>query len=71
MLQVLSGYTYNAARAYHMENKIGSLEEGKYADIIALEKNLFTMPEEEIMDNHVIFTMCCGKITNKTFKSRT
>ena len=68
MLQVLSGYTFNAARAYHMEDKIGSLEEGKYADIIVLKENLFTMPEEEIMDNQVVFTMCCGKITNDALK---
>ncbi len=61
MLETLHGYTENAARAYGKEDMLGTLDVGKCADIIALDQNFFTMPEEEIMNNHVIFTMCNGE----------
>ena len=32
----------------HMDHKLGSIEVGKYADLVVLEKNLFDIPLTEI-----------------------
>ena len=46
-----------------MEDKIGSLEVGKYADIVILEENLFDVPPRNIADVKVLATMMNGKFT--------
>ena len=45
-----------------MEGRIGSLEVGKYADRIVLEKNFMQAPEEELARNRVLLTMVGGKV---------
>ena len=47
----------------HMEDKTGSLEVGKYADLVVLEKDLHAMDPHEIMDTKVLLTMLGGKPT--------
>ena len=44
------------------ENIKGTLEIGKYADIVGLERNIYNIPEDEIKDVKVSFTMVNGKI---------
>ncbi|WP_368653710.1 amidohydrolase family protein [Ornithinibacillus sp. 4-3] len=41
---------------------IGSLEAGKRADIVVLDRNLFEIPAEEIRDAKVSLTMMDGKV---------
>lgn len=60
--QALSAYTYGTAYAVGMEKKTGTLEAGKYADIVVLNKNLLTIPEEKILDTKVLMTIMNGKI---------
>ena len=61
--QIIMGYTQNGARQIRMENEIGSIEKGKLADLIVLDRNLFdidsdtiwkTKPEAVLMEGEVI-----------------
>ena len=61
--QCLEAYTINAAYCMHMEDKIGSLEAGKYADLVVLEKDLHGIDPHEIMDTRVLLTMLGGRPT--------
>jgi predicted amidohydrolase YtcJ len=54
-------YTINAAYANHMERETGSIEVGKLADLIVLERNLFDTPPEEIHTVRVLRTVLEGQ----------
>ena len=45
-----------------MEHETGSIEVGKKADLVVLERNLFEIPLEEIGDVKVMMTMFEGKM---------
>lgn len=60
--EALHAYTYGAAYAIGMEDKIGTLEAGKYADITVLDKNLFIRPTEEILNTQVVLTIMNGNV---------
>ena len=45
--QALRSVTINAAWQLHMEEKIGSIEVGKYADFTLLSDNLYDLPPEQ------------------------
>jgi predicted amidohydrolase YtcJ len=45
-----------------MEAFTGSIEVGKRADLIVLEKNLFEIPVEQIYGTKVLMTMLDGKV---------
>lgn len=57
-------YSYTLANAYAAfeEDIKGSLEAGKYADLVILSKNLITCPEQEIPETQVLLTMVNGEI---------
>ncbi len=61
-------YSYTMANAYAAfeEASKGSLETGKYADIIILSEDLMRCKEDEILSTEVLLTMVGGKI--KHFK---
>lgn len=44
------------------ENELGSLETGKLADLVVLNKDYFTVPEEEIAKLYPVMTIVGGKI---------
>ena len=44
------------------ENKLGSLESGKLADLVVLDKDYLTVPVEEIKNLRVMMTMVGGKV---------
>ena len=46
--QAIRFYTINNARLLFLEKEIGSLEPGKRADFLILDRDLLTCPEEEI-----------------------
>jgi predicted amidohydrolase YtcJ len=58
---MIASYTYNGAYANFLEQKTGSLEPGKQADLIVLEKNLFEIPAEDISKVKVLLTIVAGK----------
>ncbi|HEX5841528.1 MAG TPA: amidohydrolase [Pseudomonas sp.] len=59
---VLRAITRNAAEQLHLEQAVGSLEVGKFADLIVLEKNFMQVPEEELARNKVLLTLVGGKV---------
>jgi len=58
----LRAITINSAWQLRLENLVGSVEEGKFADLIVLEGNFMQMPEEELARNQVLLTMVGGKV---------
>jgi predicted amidohydrolase YtcJ len=54
-------FTINAARAMEREADIGSIEVGKSADMIVLDRNLFEIPPEEIYETLVERTVFKGE----------
>lgn len=60
--EALAGYTRWAAYAYGRQEELGTLEEGKFADIIVINRNLFEIPEREIPDCQVDLTVFDGKV---------
>ncbi|NBF04541.1 amidohydrolase family protein [Pseudomonas sp. Fl5BN2] len=63
--QMLDAYTINGARAVRQEKLIGSIEPGKSADFIVLDRNLFNLVEqgkpEQIAETKVLQTVFRGK----------
>lgn len=60
--QALIAYTAGSANAYGRLSDLGTLEEGKLADIIVVNKNLFEIDKKEILDCKVDLTIMDGKI---------
>jgi len=58
----LRSITINASYSLHQEARTGSLEVGKLADFIVLDRNLFEIPEEEIADIGVLLTVVGGQV---------
>ncbi len=58
----IEAYTLGSAYAEHMEKEKGSLERGKLADIVVLDKNLLDVDPVEYLDTNVILTILGGKI---------
>jgi predicted amidohydrolase YtcJ len=58
---ILAAYTRGGAYVQHQESLTGSIEVGKRADVIVLEKNLFEVPETEIHRVKVLLTLLDGK----------
>ena len=64
--QAIKGVTIFSAWQMRMEDKIGSIEVGKYADLVILEKNLFDVKPRDIADVKVKATMMDGKFTYRS-----
>jgi len=60
--QALRMYTNGAAYLQFNEKKAGSLEPGKYADLVMIDRNFLTCPEEEIRAIQPLATMVEGKL---------
>ncbi|NNG42026.1 amidohydrolase [Pseudoalteromonas sp. NEC-BIFX-2020_002] len=58
----LHAFTLGGAYAAHQEFKLGSLEQGKWADFILIDKDYFTMPVQEIFTINVEQTWIAGKL---------
>ncbi len=57
-------YSYTMANAYAAfeEDTKGSLTPGKLADIVVLSTDIMTVPEDEILDARVVFTIVGGEL---------
>ena len=62
--QALQGMTIWAARAGFMEQEVGSIEVGKKADFVILDKDLMMIPSNEILGVNVLSTWVGGKKVN-------
>jgi predicted amidohydrolase YtcJ len=70
-MEALKSYTINNAYAAFEENIKGSLTPGKYADIIVLSQDILTVPEAQIPDTQVDYTIVGGqvKFDRQTFQA--
>ncbi|MDA1352767.1 MAG: amidohydrolase [Proteobacteria bacterium] len=60
--QALAAYTIDAAYTNFIEDETGSIEVGKYADLIILSDNLFDIPVTEISAAKVSATLMEGEV---------
>ena len=58
---LIEAYTANGAFVMHQEDVTGSIEVGKAADLVVLERNLFEIPPEEIGEVRVLETLVDGR----------
>jgi len=61
LTEILKAYTINAAYLMHRDEYTGSIEVGKAADLIILERNLYNIPVDEISEVKVLQTLLEGK----------
>ena len=57
---MIASFTINGAYANFLENDTGSLEVGKLADMVVLDKNLFEIPAADIGHARVLLTLFEG-----------
>jgi predicted amidohydrolase YtcJ len=60
-MEALRAVTAMAAYINFNEKKVGSLEPGKLADLVVLDRDYLTCPEDEIRHIKVLRTMVGGK----------
>lgn len=58
---ILAAYTINGAYVNGQETDTGSIEAGKAADLIVIDRNLFAIPPHEIHKCRVLLTLVAGK----------
>lgn len=63
--EALLGMTAWAAKSVFWEKEKGSIEKGKDADIIILDKDIMAIPENELLNVNVIYTIVKGKTVYK------
>lgn len=61
LADMIASFTIDGAYANHVDDITGSIEVGKKADIIVLDKNLFDIPATQIKDTAVVLTLVEGK----------
>jgi predicted amidohydrolase YtcJ len=57
----LEAFTIGAAYVNFLDDRTGSLEAGKQADLIVLDRNLFAVPPSQISETKVLLTLLAGK----------
>ena len=60
-IAMLYAYTRNAARALGLADTIGSIAPGKRADMILVDRDVLTVPADEMKDTKILWTMFGGK----------
>jgi predicted amidohydrolase YtcJ len=64
--EALKGMTIWAAKANFEEHEKGSLEKGKFADLVILDKDLLTASEKELLSIKVLKTFLNGVVVYQT-----
>jgi predicted amidohydrolase YtcJ len=61
----LIAHTRSNAWFIFQENNLGSIQPGKYADLLVLDRDYFTVPADRIKDIKPLMTMVGGKIVHR------
>ena len=65
VLEAIKAVTINAAYQYFEENTKGSIKEGKFADLIIVDKNPLRVKIDEIKDIKILETIKKGVVNYK------
>ncbi|MFQ6006872.1 MAG: amidohydrolase, partial [Woeseia sp.] len=65
LADAIAGMTIRAAGQLEADHEIGSIEVGKKADLVVLEKNLFDVAVHEIHSTKVLLTMMDGNVIHR------
>ena len=60
----IDAFTINSAFVNKIEQEPGSLEVGKYADIVVLDQNLFEISPKDISDTNALLTLFEGNVVH-------
>lgn len=63
--EAIRGYTIEAARAMFAEDRIGSLEPGKLADLVVLTEDPFTIPSARLGGIEAWMTVLGGRVVHR------
>ncbi len=61
----LKSYTTWAARQVFLEDKIGSIEAGKYADLVVWDRDPYSVPTDDLKEMKALFTLMNGEIVHR------
>lgn len=61
--QLLDGYTINAAYQQRWEDRLGSIEVGKLADLVVLDRDIFNIRPYDIAETMPVAVLLDGKVT--------
>jgi predicted amidohydrolase YtcJ len=64
--EALRLFTHGNSWFLRMEDKIGSIEPGKLADLVVLDRDYFAVPDAEIKQIRSVLTLVNGKIVHTT-----
>jgi predicted amidohydrolase YtcJ len=59
--QALAAYTIGSAYVNHLDDETGTIEAGKLADVVVLDRDPFAAPPEEIGTTRVLATYVQGE----------
>jgi len=62
--EALAAFTINAAWVNRLEKETGSIEVGKRADLVVLDRNLFAIPVTEIAHTRAVVTLFGGRVVH-------
>jgi predicted amidohydrolase YtcJ len=62
LAEILKCYTWGSAYGVSRETELGTLTPGKFADIVVLDRNLFTADESVLIDGKVDLTIMGGRV---------
>ncbi|HXF48518.1 MAG TPA: amidohydrolase [Verrucomicrobiae bacterium] len=62
MEEAVRAYTLGSAYADFREKELGSITTGKLADLVVLDKDIFSIPPREVLATSVVMTVMDGKV---------
>jgi predicted amidohydrolase YtcJ len=62
IIDAIKAYTWNAAYLEGTDDIKGSIEVGKFADFVVLDKDITKLPHEEILNTNVLMTIVDGEV---------
>ena len=65
---LIKGFTMGGAYQLRVDDKIGSIETGKLADLIVIDKNPFDQKSDDLHNNKVLLTIMDGRVVYDQLK---